>query len=197
MNNTRNTLKTVGIVNSIIICVSICLVVSSIVDVFKTMDINPFYLNVISIIGAIALIVALIFGFIYSYNGYTKDFSKYYKGYMILLALSAIIDIVCTILSGLEYDSLYNVFSLLSIIGRLIITICYNVLGFKLDYGDSKSSVASYISLGTCFVLFGLSIVAPPVLGLYKITFGHLLISYITSVFVNAKYTDKKMRGTK
>lgn len=73
-------LKTVGIVNSILLVAAIVLRVINITE-----------MPTIRIIDLAICVVALLSGLVYSINGYKKDVAKYYKVFMYLYVVSNVI----------------------------------------------------------------------------------------------------------
>ena len=142
-------------------------------------------------IESIICIVALLYGLIYSLNGYKKDASKYYKTFMYLYLLSTVITLILTFFVAINELRKYGI---LVIIANVVILLSLTILAFAKDLGEKKSNGLALVILGAS--IFKLCIVTKTI-SYISIAFDNLMLACILCVFVSAKYTEKTSRGAK
>lgn len=184
MKLTNENLKKAGIFNSILIVIAVAL---RIINLNKV----PSIIRIESIV----CILSLLFGLIYSLNGYKKESAKYYMTFMILFSLNIIISLcmpITEIING-EITTIAIVIG----ITQLIMLVCTIMLSFAENLGKDKSVKVSYIVLlleiiNTIIALSnGLS--SP----IASSSLSHLIQGFIVCLLVNAKYEDKETRGAR
>lgn len=144
-----------------------------------------------------ALIVGLIAGLIFAFNGYKKNDADMYKVYMIIYAVALIINAVAGVFisnnmpSWTAIDYLAMILVVISIIAILILVFVKN-LGKKVS-----ESLVLYNMISTCgFSLYQI-ITLGDFVPYYSIYIGNILLSIIAYIFVKFKYADKASRGAK
>ena len=132
-------------------------------------------------------ILALVFGLLYSLNGYKKDAAKYYKAFIYLYLISSLFALIGPILGERN---------ILMIISRALVFIAVFVLAFIKDLGENKSSklALAIFVINVATLCYGVTSKAIPFIIMHL---GNVALSCILCVFVSAKYADKKSRGAK
>lgn len=188
MNEIIENIKKVGTTNIALIIIALFLRIASVKD-------NNFnVVGIIEIIETLVSVVALISGLIYAMKGYSKSSHKYYKTFMLFVMIGAIISIIVPLLKCINNNS-FTITYILIILAYVIIFGCYSILTFKKDLGLQKSSYMCYISLAINLLLFINSIAGEYRINYVYTSIANLLLSYITCIFVTAKYDDKQNRG--
>jgi len=177
---TKN-LKTVGIVNTILIVVALVARCITFAD-------SPAMIKAESIIGAIGLIS----GLIYAFNGYKKDAAKYYKLFMYTYVVISIISLIVEIVASKTMGVRALQFSFV-----IIPFICICLLAFVKDFGKTKSITAIGIVLLINVIRFARAIIKNTDLNISTVSLGNLVLAIIAFIFVVCKYADKEARGTK
>ena len=177
----NNNLKTVGYINAVLIIFALVLRLVSFASI-------PTFGKVESII----CIIALIFGLIYSLNGYKKDASKYYKAFMYLYLLSTVITLILSLFVAINELRKYGI---LVVIANVVILISETILAFAKDLGEKKSNGLALAILAIS--IFKLCFVTTKTISHISIAFDNLILAIILCVFVSAKYADKASRGAK
>lgn len=184
MNFVNSNLKKAGYVNVALIFVAIALKLFGFVEM-------PTFVQIESV----ACIISLLFGLLYSFNGYTKEAADDYKLFMFFYALSCLASVIVTtadIVNGPVRALVY-----VNAIASLISLVCSIVLTFAKDLGYEKSSFLSVLILGASAITILWHILVGCPLLYSTASFAHLIQSFIVCVFVSAKYTDKQARGSK
>lgn len=171
------------------------------------------YVNIVLIVGAIILrlfyfndfptivkadaiicIISLIFGLIYSINGYTKNVAKDYKMFMLFYAFSILFSVVVPLSEII--NGRFSVIMLIVISFDIIPLICALLLTFIKDLGQKKSSIIVTILFLFCAAKT-LIFIANSTFIQSTSNIAHLVQAIIAYIFVCAKYADKEARGTK
>ena len=125
----------------------------------------------------------------YALLGYKKDAAKFYKIFMVMYALSALLSALPCFLSG-QGGIIDKVAAILTVIGALI-------LAFVKDLGEQKTLIIADILAILYAVVF-----------IYKIftaenffmdaqaSFTGLVLSILAIIFIKGKYIDKHSRGS-
>ena len=144
-----------------------------------------------------ALIVGLIAGLIFAFNGYKKSDADMYKVYMIIYAVALIINAIAGIFIANNTPS-WSFIDYLGIILIIISIIAILLLVFVKDLGKKISeSLVLYNMIATCgFSLYEI-ITLGDFVPYYSIYIGNILLSIIAYIFVKLKYADKESRGAK
>lgn len=144
-----------------------------------------------------ALIVGLIAGLVFAFNGYKKSSADMYKIYMVIYAVALIINAVAGIFisnnmpSWTFPDYLGMTLIVISIVAILILVFVKN-LGKKIS-----EALVLYNMIATCgFSLYQI-IILGDIASYYSIYIGNILLSIIAYIFVKLKYVDKASRGAK
>ena len=187
MNEIIDNIKKVGTTNIALIIIALFLRIASIKGTgFST-------IGIVKIIDALVSIVALLSGLIYAMKGYGKISHKYYKTFMLFVMLGAIVSIIIPLAKCITNNS-FTITYILIIIAYIVIFGCYCVLTYKKDLGLQKSSYMCYITLALNLLLFINAIAGGYRINYVYTSIGNLLLSYITCIFVTAKYDDKQNR---
>ena len=191
MNFITKNLKKVGIVN--IVLIAVCLILEGYVIGKK-----PYLLSMPSYVATSCFIViSIICGLIYAISGYKKNAAKYYKGFMLLQLVTRIVDAFNDLYSTITYADVYGS-SYYTTVFKFIIVICVAILAFAKDFGKKKSFIVVYISLICDVAVFIRILIAySDIITDIALTFMYLVLSIITTIFVEAKYIDKESRGAK
>ena len=182
MNYITKNLKKAGIFNATLIIIAIVLRVYQ-------MSLYGFkYVSFIMCFYDVATIVALLSGLFYAFYGYKKSAAKYYKVFMIL----TLIAFLASAIGDLPYSYLIVITCLAFI--RLIPHV---LLAFKKDFGKKNSLICAYVAfvLTLAIVFIGAFVFVVPLKNLIVQILNNILLSAITIIFVEAKYTDKEARG--
>ena len=177
----NDNLKKAGYFNAVLIVIALVLRLATFVSI-----------PTLGKIESIICIVALIYGLIYSLNGYKKDASKYYKIFMYLYLLSTVITLILTFFVAINELRKYGV---LVIIANVIILMSLAILAFAKDLGEKKSNGLALAVLAIS--IFKLCFVSTKTISHISIAFDNLMLACILCVFVSAKYADKASRGAK
>ena len=150
---------------------------------------KDFWASIIWGIGVIAMIPS----FIYACNGYKKDVAVYYKAFMGLYTLSALItfiaDIVNTIAKGTPF---------VSTIICVVVLINYLILTFAKDFGKQKSMITAFCILGAQLIRFARMLIHYNNDNVIFLSASlNLIVAIVACLFVYAKYQDKTERGAK
>ena len=143
--------------------------------------------QVLTKIDSIVCIAALIFGLVYSFNGYKKDAAKYYKIFMYLYLLSSLVA-VSTYFEGTK---------LIIFISNIIVSICLFVLAFAKDIGKEKSNFCALLTLALSLAKLLFALQGPTNMAGISAEFASVALACVLCVFVSAKYKDKEARGSK
>lgn len=184
MKLTTENMKKACIINSLLIVIAIALRIT----VFTK-------INRIAQTESVVCILALLFGLIYSLNGYKKDSAKYYMTFMILLALNSIVSLCGPISETINgtITFLNTVFAVVEV----LVLVCTFMLAFGENLGKAKSTKISYVLLLLEVVKAILALangITTP-MGLSSVSF--LIQGFIVCLLVNAKYEDKESRGAR
>ena len=179
----NDNLKKAGIFNSILIVLAIVLELLTIKEalLFEIIDIS-------------ICVIGLLFGLLYSLNGYKKDVAKYYKWFMYLFALRSIISFIVSI-SKFGFDSV-PLINLIHII-NFVILICVCLLAFVKDFGEHNSKTAACIILVLTGIRLFSDISYASLKDTHYATLAIFVQAIITYVLVSQKYADKESRGAK
>lgn len=174
----NDNLKKAGYFNTILIIGAIG------VKVYSLTKVNTFVK-----IDSIVCIFALVFGLIYSLNGYKKDVAKYYKIFMYLYLVSSVLSLMAPLVEPIL--TTINIFVVTINVALLILVFA---LAFIKDLGVNKST-------NIAMVILLLNIIKLLYNVANKITipsgFANLVLPCISCVLVSAKYKDKESRGAK
>lgn len=175
-------IKELGLVNFVIITITLVL------EVISLLQPN---VSSISIINIIIHILAFIFGIIYCFLGYSKNASMLYKLFMLFYSISALITIISTL-----YDETNPTLRIVKTIAYSICFLGAVVLTLALNLGEKKSTAISITLLllyTVCFMLTALNA------SVFKIiaSIQNIPLAIIACVFVQDKYNDKAIRGSK
>lgn len=150
--------------------------------------------NVWQTIAWIVGLIAMIPSFFYACNGYRKDFAVYYKAFMGLYSLSALI----TLASGLIICVTGNYPSYLSSVSNFIVLIGCVILTFVKNFGKQKSIITAFCILAAQLVSFiRMLVLYINNLNIFLNASMNLVVAIVICLFVYAKYLDKAERGTK
>ena len=142
----------------------------------------------LSKIDSIICIIALMFGLLYSLNGYKKDAAKNYKVFMYLFFISNAFALTAPF--AIKVD-------VLILVSNIIMFVLVFVLTFIKDLGVSKSTNLSMLILILTIIKFLYAVAKlGDSLSIYS-GFSSLALSCVLCVFVSAKYADKESRGAK
>ena len=138
-------------------------------------------------------LIAMIPSFIYACNGYKKDVAVYYKAFMGLYALSALItfiaDIVGTIANGTPF---------VSTVICVVVLANYLILTFAKDLGKQKSMITAFCILGAQLIRFARMLIHYINNNIIFLSASlNLIVAIVACLFVYAKYQDKTERGAK
>ena len=189
MEFVRKNLKRISVLNTALTVVALGLGIFSI----ATQEMALKY-----VIGMILWMIALAFGLVYTLKRYEKSAATYYKLFFAFLAVSLMADIVI----GADF---YTVASSVPAWLLLVVKLTWLLLFVKLvcvltlclakDFGQKGSLAIALIPL----VISALTL--PVILAIgaeyFATPFAHLLLAFISCVFVVCKYADKEARGTK
>lgn len=143
------------------------------------------------------LIVGLIAGLVFAFNGYKKSYADMYKVYMSIYAVALIINAV----AGIAFSNISPSWTFPDYLGMILIVIsivAILILVFVKNLGKKISeSLALYNMIATCgFSLYEI-IILGDIASYYSIYIGNILLSIIAYIFVKFKYVDKASRGAK
>lgn len=173
----NDNLKKAGYFNAVLIVIAIVLRIIS----FSVLSSS-------TMLDSIIFIATLVFGLLYSLNGYKKDSAKYYKAFLYLYLVSNTFSV-----SVLFVNRLNLFISILKILEFVLLF----VLAFIKDLGANRSTNLSLLILiiSVIDVLYG----AIKIGNIISISsgFSALVLSCALCVFVSAKYKDKEARGAK
>ena len=179
----NDNLKKAGYFNAVLIAIAIVLRLINFKDI-----------SLYAKIDAAVCVISLLFGLLYSINGYSKDVAKDYKMFMLFYAISAMVSIIVPVLDLLNVG--IGSLKFVSVAIDAITTTCAFMLAFGKDLGYEKS--IKYVTLALSVSIIKL------LLNIVKLDFthsipssAHLIQAIIAYVFVSAKYKDKEARGTK
>lgn len=142
----------------------------------------------LSKVDSIICILALMFGLLYSLNGYKKDAAKNYKAFMYLYFISNAFALTAPL--AIEVDALI-------LVSNIIMFVLVFILTFIQNLGVKKSTNVSMVILIITIIKFLYAVVKlGDSLSIYS-GFSSLALSCVLCVFVSAKYKDKASRGTK
>ena len=180
MKLSNDNLKKAGYFNSVLIVAAIIL-----------RAINFANSPTLMMVDNVVCILALVFGLLYSLNGYKKEAAKYYKTFMYLYALSSLISFAAPLISfGIGNYNLENVIN-------FAVFVCACLLAFVKDFGKNNSNTTVCIAL----VLTGIKLVNDLLNGtlvnLHFASFSIFVQAMIACVLVSHKYIDKESRGAK
>ena len=146
-------------------------------------------------VDAIICIVALVYGLIYALNGYKKDASKYYKTFMYLYLLSAVITLILAFSAAIIELKNYGI---LVILANVVILVSIFVLACINNLGEKKSNYLALLvlALNIFKLLFNVAIKGA-IMPIVSAGIANIMLACILCVFVSAKYADKKSRGAK
>lgn len=146
-------------------------------------------------VDSILCIVSLLFGLIYALNGYKKDASKYYKAFMYLYLLSAVITLILAFsVATIELGD----YGILVIIANVVILISIFVLAFIKDLGEKKSNnLAILVFALNIFKLLFNTAIKGTIMPILSAGFANIMLSCILCLFVSAKYAEKGSRGAR
>ena len=186
---TKN-LKKVGIVNTILIAV--CLILDGyLIGRYPIILSSPTF-----VITNVFEVISIIFGLVYAISGYKKDSAKYYKGFMITLLITRIVDAFDDLYITLTFAEYNN--SYFTSVFKFAIVICIAILVFAKDFGKKKSLIVAYAALICDVAVFARIITAyGGFVADIVVASIYLILSCITTIFVEAKYIDKESRGVK
>lgn len=184
MNFINKNLEKVGIVNILLIIVVFILKISQIGDASNLMAID-----------SILCLVALASGVLYTVYGYKKSSAEYYKIFMLFFCLSALISFLTSVNITFTRTTLGVNVGTISLVASFIITICAYLLAFGKNLGVKKSINLGFVIIGLNLFKFvsGLGATKPIIVA----GLANLVLSFITLIFVSAKYADKASRGAK
>lgn len=188
MNKIINNLKKAGILNTVLIAITLLL------EVLGLLVMSAFasdrLLN-------IANIIALLSGLFYVYTGYRKGSAKFFKLFMVIYAIASIYDVIA--------DCAYcisNKVTLLCIIELLangLAGFSVVVLAFTKNFGKKASLVLGKFNLILTVVsdlIFGIFIYKDMMVYI-DIYFGDIVLACLCLIFIVAKYANKETRGAK
>ena len=150
--------------------------------------------SIMRFISKVISLIAMIPCFVYACKGYKKDVAVYYKAFMGLFALSALITLITDII-----DTVANSYpSYFSTVICAIVLIGYLILAFAKDFGKQKSMITAFCILGAQLISFVRMLVKfGGVTSIILSACLNLIVSIVACLFVYAKYQDKAERGTK
>ena len=153
-----------------------------IIKAAKTTDI---YILLSVLEGLIACAVATA----YALLGYKKDAAEFYKIFMILYAVTALLSALPCFLSG-QGDIVDKVAAVLTFIGALI-------LAFAKDLGEQKTLIiADILALLYAIVFIYKIFTAKDFFMEAQASFTGLVLSILAIIFIKGKYIDKHSRGS-
>ena len=173
-------LKKAGIVNLIL------LIISLVLSVYRFIDLSP---NILTVIRDIVYLFTVISGFHYAFSGYRKDSAKYYKLFMLLFTVFTLMTVAADIV---------DMGSLQLLLLRIVMAVSAIALTFVKDFGEKNSVFAAAVLLIAQFIAFFTKLSYYQ--GEFRHTasaFMHLALTCLVSVFVVAKYNDKHRRKTR
>ncbi len=147
----------------------------------------------------LALIIGLIFGFVYALENFKKGVAKYSKAYMLIYAITSTYNVIASIISCI-YDTT-AVMSSVDIVITFVMVIpafCEASLALRKDLGEKKSFNLVLINMIVILAVAVFDIIYyKDFAQYYAMYIGSVLLALITVIFVKEKYIDKTMRGTK
>lgn len=189
MERIQKNLKKIGVLNTALIAVALALGVFSL----ATQALALKY-----VIGMLLWMVALVFGLVYIFKRYQKSAATYYKLFFAFLAVSLIADIIIgadfyTVAKSAPAWLLLTVkLTWLMLFAKLV---CVLTLCFAKDFGKRRSLAIALIPLAISAVT--MPVILAVGMEYFATPFAHLLLAFISCVFVVCKYADKEARGTK
>lgn len=175
-----------------LILMAIALVLSVFIIV-KTCDFTTIY-GVLALLFSFVRLIALIFGLVYIFNGFKKDVSNFYKGYMLLYVVSMFLFSTNSIATK---DVSY--FEAFLNNGALVASL---VLAIGKDLGKKNTYIAA-IALLLCtlvpLIIYGFTFTNYGNEGLIFLgcAISNFLLAVTATFMVYEKYTDKVARGRK
>ena len=180
MEKIKNHAKEIGVVNSV------CLFLVTIYEIYVlfTMDNNPILMT-----ASVLSVIAYIFGIFYTIKGSTKAQAAYYKIFMMLFLLAALL---CTVelIANEEASNVKKIAYIISVILLILLSVVDNL-------GKSKTFYLGLIVLTIYFMCWVYEIINaynPFTACLH--TLGKVFLSGAACLFISAKYEDKDKRGT-
>lgn len=145
----------------------------------------------------IALIIGLIFGFVYALENFKKGVAKYSKAFMLIYAITSIYNLIASIISCIYNTATgLNVVDIVITFIMIIPALCEISLAFCKDLGKKKSLNFAFINF---FIIFALAlfdfIYYKDFAQYYAMYVGSVLLALITVIFVKEKYIDKATRS--
>lgn len=178
----NDNLQKTGIFNSLLIVIALVL---RLINIGKL----PF----IGVVEVIANIIALLFGLLYSLNGYKKDVANYYKTFMCLYALGSAFSFVLPLLRfGFNPTDQGNIIHII----HLVVLVCICLLAFVKDFGEHNSKATALILLVMNAIILANDLLSGAITEVYFVSLSIFVQSIIAYILVSHKYSDKKSRGT-
>lgn len=186
MNFDIKNIVRVGIINSLLLVISIVLLIIN----NATRTVEPLYL-----INDLVCLATIISALIYTFKGYGKSASNSYKVFFILFALYKIFNFASDIKGDMTGEFL-NVH--INEILLAIMTINALVLAFAKDLGKKKSyglvCASLLLQLVSSIRMFILYSSFSAIVIVYIV---QIVLAFVACTFVATKYADKESRGAK
>lgn len=177
--------KTISFITIILVLIAVALGMTLLLSESKNLWVT---------VSWIISLIAMIPSFIYACNGYRKDVAVYYKTFMGLYALNALITLIVDITKtvGSTYSSYF------STVICAIVFIDYLILTFAKDFGKQKSMAVALCILGAQLISFIRMLISfTKINGIFVSASLNLVVAIVAFLFVYAKYQDKAERGAK
>ena len=187
MSQSSKTNKTISVITILLVVIAVVICVALLLFGTK---------KVWNIIAWVFALIAMIPSFIYACNGYRKDVAVYYKAFMGLYSLNALISLISSIATTISVGGIYS--SYLSAVSHFIVLVGCLILIFAKDFGKQKSMITAFCILAAQLFSFVRMLVKfCDVLNIVLGASMNLIVAIVICLFVYAKYLDKAARGTK